>query len=56
VVLLLRYRLFTKGFDQSPPRQVCLDNVFVVLGEAGDGAGLLKALVEMIEPEEASAL
>jgi hypothetical protein len=56
VVILLVSLLFTEGFDQRPPRQVRLDNFFVVLGEAGDGAGLLKALVEMIEPEEASAL
>ena len=55
-MLLLAYRLFTKGFDQSPPRQVRLDDVLVVLGEAGSGAGLFMALVEMIEPEEASAL
>jgi hypothetical protein len=55
-VLLLACRLFNKGFDQRPPRKVCLDDVLVALGEAGDGAGLLMSLVEMIEPEEASAL
>jgi hypothetical protein len=55
-MLLLAYRLLTKGFDQSPPRQVCLDNVFVVLGEAGDGAGLLWLDHLYKSHEEASAL
>jgi hypothetical protein len=56
VVLLLTYRFFTKGFDQSPPHKISLDDVLVALGEAGDGAGLLMALVEMFELEEANAL
>jgi hypothetical protein len=38
-VLLLAYRLFAKGFDYRPPREIRLDNVFIALGEASGGAG-----------------
>ena len=38
-MLLLAHRLFAKGFDQRPPRQVRLDDVPVALGEACGGAG-----------------
>jgi hypothetical protein len=43
-VLLLICRLFTKSFDQRPPRQICLDDVFVALGEASGGAGFYVSL------------
>ena len=38
-MLLLACLLFAEGFDQCPPRQARLDDVLVVLGEAGGGVG-----------------